>query len=87
MATSFVSSNFLLAQTNWSVAGVTFAMVMVVAALLPVAAWLCVRYIPNNAVGVVEKLLSVEGSVPEGQIIALDGEAGFQAELRYCHLA
>ncbi len=39
------------------------------------------RYIANNRVGVVEKLWSVRGSVPEGGIIALDGEAGFQAEV------
>jgi uncharacterized membrane protein YqiK len=43
--------------------------------------WLCFRYIPNKSVGVVEKLWSPGGSVPEGQIIALDGEAGFQAEV------
>jgi uncharacterized membrane protein YqiK len=39
------------------------------------------RYIANNRVGVVEKLWSLKGSVPEGGIIALDGEAGFQAEV------
>ncbi|WP_246196232.1 SPFH domain-containing protein [Aquisphaera giovannonii] len=39
------------------------------------------RYIANNRVGVVEKLWSVKGSVPEGGIIALQGEAGFQAEV------
>ncbi len=39
------------------------------------------RYISNSSVGVVEKLWSVEGSVGEGRIIALEGEAGFQAEL------
>ena len=39
------------------------------------------RYIPNNRVGIVEKLWSPKGSVPEGRIMALDGEAGFQAEL------
>jgi uncharacterized membrane protein YqiK len=39
------------------------------------------RYIANNRVGVVEKLWSVKGSIPEGRIISLDGEAGFQAEL------
>jgi uncharacterized membrane protein YqiK len=43
--------------------------------------WLCFRYIPNKSVGVVEKLWSPGGSVPEGQIIALDGEAGFQSEV------
>ena len=39
------------------------------------------RYIPNNRVGIVEKLWSAKGSVPEGRIIALNGEAGFQADL------
>ena len=39
------------------------------------------RYIANNKVGVVEKLWSMKGSVPEGGIIALHGEAGFQAEV------
>ena len=43
--------------------------------------WCCFRYIPNNSVGVVEKLWSRSGSVPEGQIIALKEEAGFQADL------
>jgi uncharacterized membrane protein YqiK len=40
-----------------------------------------VRYIPNNRVGIVEKLWSSRGSVPEGRIMALGGEAGFQAEV------
>ena len=35
------------------------------------------RYIPNNKVGVVEKLFSFKGSVQSG-IIALNNEAGFQ---------
>jgi uncharacterized membrane protein YqiK len=39
------------------------------------------RYIANNRVGIVEKLWSTKGSVPEGRIIALDGEAGIQSEL------
>lgn len=39
------------------------------------------RYIPNSRVGIVEKLWSNKGSVPEGRIIALDGEAGFQADV------
>jgi uncharacterized membrane protein YqiK len=43
--------------------------------------WMGLRYIPNNSVGVVEKLWSGKGSVPGGQIIALNREAGFQAEL------
>jgi len=39
------------------------------------------RYIPNNCVGIVEKLWSNNGSVPEGRIIALNGEAGYQADV------
>src|SRR5438093_7928968 len=52
----------------------------VVAALI-LLAWLTLRFIPNNCVGVVEKLWSAKGSVPEGHILALDGEAGYQADL------
>lgn len=45
------------------------------------ASWFGARYIPHTRVGVVEKLWSHAGSVGEGQIIALEGEAGYQAEL------
>ncbi len=38
------------------------------------------RYIPNNRVGLVEKLWSVGGSVKQG-FIALHGEAGFQPDV------
>src|SRR4051812_16816899 len=54
------------------------ALVLLVLLVLP---WLSVRYIPNQQVGIVEKLWSRTGSVPEGTIIALNGEAGFQADL------
>ena len=43
--------------------------------------WLTVRYIPNNQAGVVERLWSPRGSVSEGRMIALHGEAGYQADL------
>jgi uncharacterized membrane protein YqiK len=43
--------------------------------------WLTMRYIPNDSVGVVEKLWSRTGSIAEGSIIALNGEAGYQADL------
>jgi uncharacterized membrane protein YqiK len=56
-----------------------YAVAVVVLALLIV--WLSVRYIPNERVGVVEKLWSSSGSVPDGRIIALNGEAGYQADL------
>jgi uncharacterized membrane protein YqiK len=38
------------------------------------------RYIPNNQVGIVEKMWAVKGSVKSG-FIALRGEAGFQPEI------
>ena len=38
------------------------------------------RYIPNNQVGIVEKLWSPKGSVASG-FIALNGEAGFEPEV------
>ncbi len=40
-----------------------------------------IRYIPNDRMGVVEKLWSGSGSVQSG-LLALKGEAGFQPELR-----
>ncbi|BAM92755.1 hypothetical protein S58_67880 [Bradyrhizobium oligotrophicum S58] len=39
-----------------------------------------IRYIPNNQVGIVEKLWSTSGSVADG-FIALNGEAGFEPEV------
>ena len=39
------------------------------------------RYVPNDCAAIVEKMWSLTGSVPEGRLIALNGEAGYQAEL------
>ncbi len=39
-----------------------------------------IRYIPNDRLGVLEKLWSLKGSISEG-LIALEGEAGFQPEV------
>src|SRR5262245_29746242 len=61
--------------------GMTGFILIVAGVKLAIIAWLCLRFIPNNCVGVVEKLWSLKGSVPEGQILALNGEAGFQADL------
>jgi uncharacterized membrane protein YqiK len=55
--------------------------VVVVLILLAIPEMLGVRYIPNNRVGIVEKLWSSAGSVSEGRIIALNDEAGYQADL------
>jgi uncharacterized membrane protein YqiK len=49
--------------------------------LVMLAYWLTVRVIPNDRVGVIEKRWSQTGSVTDGRIIALDGEAGYQATL------
>jgi len=58
------------------VAVVVLGLVFMVATLL-----LGARYIPNDAVGIVEKLWSRKGSVTAGHIIALNGEAGYQSHL------
>src|SRR5438045_238054 len=55
--------------------------VAVLAAIFLLPMLLGMRIIPNNKVGIVEKLWSARGSLPEGRLIALSGEAGFQAEL------
>jgi uncharacterized membrane protein YqiK len=61
--------------------GITGFVLIVVSLKLLFLAWLALRFIPNNYVGVVEKLWSAKGSVPEGHILALHGEAGYQADL------
>lgn len=57
------------------------AVVLAVLLLALVAWWLTVRVIPNDKVGVVEKRWSQSGSITDGRIVALDGEAGYQAGL------
>jgi uncharacterized membrane protein YqiK len=47
-----------------------------------IAIWLCgIRYIPHNRVGIIEKLWSRHGSLTEGKIISLEGEAGYASRL------
>ncbi len=55
--------------------------VLLVVFVLVLPFLLGIRYIPNNRIGVVEKLWSKSGSLGEGKIVALNGEAGFQTEL------
>ncbi len=52
-------------------------MLIIVAALVLFTLAKTLRYIPNNRVGILEKLWSGSGSV-KGGLIALNGEAGFQ---------
>src|SRR3954468_8071922 len=84
----FTSSfNLLLADFlgsgDWHLSTTEWVVVILVGLLvLPeIVAWLALRYIPNDYVGIVEKLWSATGSVREGRIIALNGEAGYQAGL------
>lgn len=60
------------------IAGIVSGIVLVLAL---VAVFLGVRYIPNNKIGIVEKLWSPTGSLGDGQIVALNGEAGYQADI------
>jgi uncharacterized membrane protein YqiK len=73
-------------HSGWTTGSATAAALgMTLAAL--VLLWLVatltgvVRYIPNDRIGVVEKLWSGSGSVKLG-LLALNGEAGFQPDLR-----
>jgi uncharacterized membrane protein YqiK len=58
--------------------GVAATLLVVIVVLVFVSG--CVRLIPNNRIGIVEKLWSSSGSV-RGGLIALHGEAGFQPDI------
>ena len=58
----------------------TLALWAVLALFTLIVVLLTFRYIPNDRVGIVEKLWSPRGSLTHG-IIALEGEAGFQPAL------
>lgn len=61
--------------------GLIVTAALVVAAAILVLVGLGIRYIPNDRIGILEKLWSASGSVGEGHLIALNGEAGYQATL------
>ncbi|RYD62722.1 MAG: hypothetical protein EOP83_13875, partial [Verrucomicrobiaceae bacterium] len=67
------------------IADILFSVGVTVASLVAVAVaiylFLGVRYIPHRRVGIIEKLWSASGSLTEGRIIALSGEAGYQAKV------
>jgi len=65
--------------TPWIVVGATLGIVALLA-LFALASGM-VRYIPNDRIGVVERLWSSGGSVKAG-LLALHGEAGLQPDLR-----
>jgi uncharacterized membrane protein YqiK len=60
---------------------VAFYLGAAVAALFMLALISGVHFIPNNRVGIVEKLWSLRGQVREGRLMVLDGETGYQASV------
>jgi uncharacterized membrane protein YqiK len=64
--------------TGWPHLAVWVTAVIVFLILLRIAN--IFRYIPNNQVGIVEKLWSLRGSITNG-FIALNGEAGYEPEV------
>ena len=76
MTTILFAATSLFGSAIWLVVLVVF-----VSVLIAIPTLIGLRYIPNNRIGVVEKLWSTQGSLGGGRIIALYGEAGFQAEL------
>ena len=65
---------------NPVVMSLTLGLWIALGALVALVILMTFRYIPNDRVGIVEKLWSPSGSVTSG-FIALNGEAGFQPEL------
>src|SRR6185437_11084601 len=85
---SFLAASTLAVSLVSSVAWVMAAVILLALLVVALAARLGARYIPNDAVGIVEKLISLTGSVKDGHILALGGQAGYQADLLRggCHL-
>ena len=79
MFSDFFHSGWTTASATGAVVAMTLAGLLVLWLLATLSG--AVRYIPNDRIGVVEKLWSGAGSVKLG-LLALHGEAGFQPELR-----
>jgi uncharacterized membrane protein YqiK len=67
-----LSSDTLISIGEWGAAVIVFLVVLRIANIF--------RYIPNNQVGIVERLWSPKGSITSG-FIALKGEAGYEPEI------
>jgi len=79
MFSDFFHSGWTTGSATAAALGLALAALLVLWLLASLSG--AVRYIPNDRVGVVEKLWSGSGSVKLG-LLALNGEAGFQPELR-----
>jgi uncharacterized membrane protein YqiK len=62
------------------IAQIVIGMVLGLLVLAALGLFFCVRFVPNNRVGIVEKLWGAQ-SLGEGHFIALNGEAGFQGDV------
>jgi uncharacterized membrane protein YqiK len=77
---AFVSPMFGDLNTPPWLEGVGLALLILLGALLFIE--VCgLRFIPNDQVGIVEKRWSPKGSVTDGRIMALSGEAGYQVDI------
>src|SRR2546427_371474 len=74
------SDNYGMYIVGGLLAAVVVALICFLGARLTLGA-LGVRFIPNDRVGIIEKLWSGKGSVSEGRILAFNGEAGFEARV------
>src|SRR6266568_8808839 len=63
---------WLIQPALWAAAALAFVILLRIANIF--------RYIPNNQVGIVEKLWTIRGSI-QGGFIALNGEAGYEPEV------
>ena len=79
MFSEFFNSGWTTGSATLAALGMTLAGLLVLWLLATLTG--VVRYIPNDRIGVVEKLWSGSGSVKLG-LLALGGEAGFQPDLR-----
>jgi uncharacterized membrane protein YqiK len=67
----------MIMWTNFDLSQILTAIGVIVALML---IWSSIVYVPNNRVGVLERLWSAKGSIEHG-IVALDGEAGYAPDL------
>ena len=78
VTTFFAQHSLVIAELSSSG---TIAVVVLVALFVLAMTVFGVRIIPNDRVGIVEKLWSFKGSVNEGRIMAFNGQAGYEAKL------
>src|SRR5689334_8958347 len=76
----FLAATSMNPSSTWPM-GFAITIGVIVAVILLAGTFVGARYIPHDRVGIVEKLWSSTGSVPEGRVLALNGEAGYQSDV------